>query len=1053
MPCSPLNIQNGLFTTSSFWLNASSANFDGKTLTYNAGGAYPGLSVTQGTKSVFHAQLNGRTVKYMILGSPQKYLVILDIETTTPSTRRVSLVDFSTWTELLIFDVLADSTAALPVINQSLGNGSVFLGYGQNGTEHTDVAIYRSDNGKVLCPLGFSFVPTGQTAAEATATELIIHYSRNMQSYTKSCPKPTGDCAITPALQSFSDVAVGGCIFTPQTRQFTIKNVGDDCLTVTSIADNPPFNITATTPALPATLARNEALVATVAFDPGAVGNWTSSALAVATAPAVGDNKLLCTGKAVSAAFGISFNAMTFNWGSVPVGTSAPPKTLKITNNGSKPLNVSVAPVSSSGFACAGFNGTLNCGTSQSLSIAFTPPAEGPQSATILVTSDAGGSPHTITLQGTGCMANASIVVPPSAPIDFGQIQRGFRTVRLFEVHNAGDGPLAFNGTITGPDAALFGLPDPSGSVTMAPGNRSYDALPVAPCGPGPAGSGKALVAIAFHANDAPHIATATLTLSGHNATNFPAAQSWTFPLTAEITPPVALDVALVVDRSGSMNDALGSRVKLDAAVSASQLFVELLRPDLDDRVAVVRFNHLPDVVVPTTDVSSTVAPTQAQIRGTVQSGLKPAKGNTAIAAGTVTGIREVQKPRAVTPPALAKAVVVLTDGKENTAFEDPAGSNAWFSVLGGQMLKPLPSTGNVTTSPFTPPPEVGLYAVGVGTAGQIDPAQLDALVAGNPQRAFRVDQNLTGTKYFQLEKYFTQIFMDIVDMSTVTDPMFWINAGDTHEIEFDVLRGDVDAMVVIYDWEGKRLPFYCLSPTGEVLDPVSVAAGYQLRTGVTNQARIVEFKMPPNDPGRYGGRWKVVVRHPGQVCTGMPPEGPKEQGFLPEKCREFKEPILYGIAIGVGSNFRMTPFLTPGPVYVGDPIQLTALIAEAGLPVSGCTVFVKATAPDGATSTWTLLDDGAHGDAGKDDGEYASKYTHTFVAGVYHFEFRAVGTSRSGEPVVREALRDKDVILRGRQPGAGDGKPSDRDCCDDLLKAVHRQTSHMERLLKKRKK
>jgi hypothetical protein len=343
---------------------------------------------------------------------------------------------------------------------------------------------------------------------------------------------------------------------------------------------------------------------------------------------------------------------------------------------------------------------------------------------------------------------------------------------------------------------------------------------------------------------------------------------------------------------------------------------------------------------------------------------------------------------------------------------------------------------------------------------GQIDPAQLDGLVGGDPKRVFRVDQDLTGTKFFQLEKYFTQIFMDIVDMSTVTDPMFWIAAGDTHEIEFDVLRGDVGALVVIYDWEGKRLPFYCISPTGELLDPVSIPAGYQLRSGVTNETRIVEFKMPLLEPDRYAGRWKVVIRHPGKICMGMPPKKPKDKGFLPEKCRGFRQPILYGIAIGVGSNFRMTPFVTPGPVYVGDPIQLSALVAEAGLPVPGCTVTVKATAPGGTTSTRTLFDDGGHDDGAADDGEYANRYTQTFAPGVYHFEFRAVGTSRFGEPVVREGLRDKEVLPKGGRPpgdgGPGDGQPGDggpagRDCCDELLEVLHKQTSLLERLLKKK--
>ena len=51
--------------------------------------------------------------------------------------------------------------------------------------------------------------------------------------------------------------------------------------------------------------------------------------------------------------------------------------------------------------------------------------------------------------------------------------------------------------------------------------------------------------------------------------------------------------------------------------------------------------------------------------------------------------------------------------------------------------------------------------------------------------------------------------------------------------------------------------------------------------------------------------------------------------------------PIMYGFAIGVGSNFRRQPFVDPGIVRVGEPLRLIAGVRECGFPVTGCAVTV----------------------------------------------------------------------------------------------------------------
>jgi hypothetical protein len=1054
-------IDAGLFITTSPWEQTASKSFDGKTVTQALSGPNPGIVVQKGVQTLFHQQFANHNLHYAVLGN--KFLLILDVEGSVgPSTRSVSLVNFDTMSEVPVLSVLASaSSVPLPVVNPSQGSGTVFLAYGQDGMQQTAVGIYRSDNASVLCSLGAPIIASGETKGEATATDLVIHYSTGGVSHKQVCPRPLGKCSITPSAQTFPDVPIGGCTVTPPTKVFTIRNVGTDCLSVNPIAGVGPFSIQSVSKALPASLAPSEVISVTVAFNPLAIGNWSLQNIPVSTAPVNGDSKLVCTGKAIAATFNIGFSALSINFGKLPVGSSQS-RTLTITNTGSKPMFVSSSGVAADGFTVAAFNVSLTCGQAYPVPISFAPPSEGAHTATFPVTHSAPGNPTAITLLGEGCVANAGIVVPATAPIDFGQVQQGFRTVRFFAVLNSGDGPLTFQAAVGGADAALFGLPDPNGSVIDPPATRTYTVDPVSPCGAMSAGTGTTLVAIAFFGGVAPRVVSATLTLSKHNATNFPAAQTWVFPLSAEITPPVALDIALVIDRSDSMKAALGSRVKIDAAVSAAQLFVELLRPGLDDRVAIARFNNQRNLVLPLTPVSTTVAPTQNDIRQKLDTDIKPVEGLTAIAGATMLGVHEVQKPHPGNPSPLKKAVVVLTDGCENTGFEEPAGN--WLSILGGSMYttNAAVETDRVETGPVIWPADIERYAIGVGKPGEVSPAQLNALT-GDPQKVMYVDQDLAGKLYFQVEKYYTQIFMGLVGTQPVLDPMFWISPGEKQEIQFEVLRGDVEALVVIYDYEGIRLPFFCVSPTGEIVDPAKIPTGYQLRATFTDRARVVQFKMPANQPDRYAGTWAVVVVHDGRICLGPPEPGKDETGFLPARCQPGAEtPLLYGIAVGVGSDFRMYPFLTPSPVYVGDPILLTALVSEAGLAVIGCTTTVDATLPDGSTIQVRLYDDGAHSDGAADDGEYAASFTHTFSPGIYHFKFRAVGFSRDGRQVVREAVRDKPVLERGRadpgnpgnghsdgtgRPSDGGGPPPQQECCDQLLLQLREQNALLRRL------
>ncbi|MEJ2258534.1 MAG: hypothetical protein P8X98_16385 [Woeseiaceae bacterium] len=157
-------------------------------------------------------------------------------------------------------------------------------------------------------------------------------------------------------------------------------------------------------------------------------------------------------------------------------------------------------------------------------------------------------------------------------------------------------------------------------------------------------------------------------------------------------------------------------------------------------------------------------------------------------------------------------------------------------------------------------------------------------------------------------------------------------------------------------------------------------------------------------------------------------------RGFLPRKCRDSKEPLDYGIAIGAGSNLRLQAYVEPGTKFVGDSIRLNAVLTEAGLPVRGSTVRVFARSPSNADYVEVLRDDGAHQDGEADDGDYGGLFIKTSQAGNYQFVFRAEGM-QAGRPYVREAHRTKTLYDRRKPPRVG--RPDADDCCRKLIRVL----------------
>ena len=132
----------------------------------------------------------------------------------------------------------------------------------------------------------------------------------------------------------------------------------------------------------------------------------------------------------------VQLNPSSLNFGNVVQNTTSAAQTITLTNAGNATLNIS--SISANG----DFSQTNNCpaalGVSSlcTISVTFTPTVLGGETGAVTIVDDAGGSPHVVSLSGTGIvpqedLAITGVATPPSVP-------PGGSTTYTFTVRNNG---------------------------------------------------------------------------------------------------------------------------------------------------------------------------------------------------------------------------------------------------------------------------------------------------------------------------------------------------------------------------------------------------------------------------------------------------------------------------------------------------------------------------------------------------------------------------------------------------------------------------------------
>ena len=275
---------------------------------------------------------------------------------------------------------------------------------------------------------------------------------------TVTATPPPAAVSLAPASIAFGSQAVNT---TSATQAVTLTNTGGLALGITSITVGTGFTKSNGSPACATTLAAGASCVINVAFAPTAATPYSASLTIVDSASGSPHSVTLTgTGTPPMPALGITPASLTF--AARTVGTTSTAQTITVTNNGPGTLNIAAIAVSGDYAFTSACPTALAQGATCTIDVTFTPVAEGTRIGSLTITSNASGSPHAVTLSGTGQPAAVGVLEASPSPVTFDpQALNTPSAPQLLTLHNAGTatvnrGPPSVDGDfklLTGTDA------------------------------------------------------------------------------------------------------------------------------------------------------------------------------------------------------------------------------------------------------------------------------------------------------------------------------------------------------------------------------------------------------------------------------------------------------------------------------------------------------------------------------------------------------------------------------------------------------------------------
>jgi hypothetical protein len=312
---------------------------------------------------------------------------------------------------------------------------------------------------------------------------------------------------------------------------------------------------------------------------------------------------------------------------------------------------------------------------------------------------------------------------------------------------------------------------------------------------------------------------------------------------------PIARDVMLVFDRSGSMSlPGTSGATKIQEARAAASLFVQLVRAGAGNRVGLVSFSTtasspvdfaLANVTAANKNTLIGPSPFTTGIVGALVPG-----GSTTIGGGLNAAYGQL--PSVSNP----RNVLLLTDGMQNTP----------------PMVNPLDAS----------PTDITIDVIGYGTPASLDGEMLTALAAVHHGHYVLADTNL------KLQKFFALAFGNIFDAGLIMDPEFVLPAGQQAATPVPFSVCEEEAITVVVGWEAPRtqLIIEVTTPLGAVI----TAGSPGVESSSSPTWAFLRIPLPQN--GERDGTWNVTIHRAGaapprETAAAAVPPAPEVRYFI----------------------------------------------------------------------------------------------------------------------------------------------------------------------------